>query len=218
MSITAMSITALSNAPSGTTPSGATPSGTSLPTIVIRPAVDARPPADAWLSSRQRPVDVSPNQPTLRLVHADADAGEELLTSQPAPTRVPLTVDTSPAGADPRLSVELEKQARTWAPWFAQLLTETLDGRRSLEPLGRWLDDWVLAEVSRRVRVQARARSHGTAAQPPPAGVVSLRAQLTHPRVLEVSAHLRRGRQSTALAFQLVRLGERWRCCALSAG
>ena len=200
-----------------TAPSAATvPSLTAGLTIVIRPAVDARPPADVWLSTSHRPVDVSPDQPALRLV--DADTVEELVTAQPAPTRVPLVVDTCPAGIDQRSSAELEEQIRTWVPWFAQLLTEALDGRRSLEPLGRWLDDWVLAEVSRRVRLQRRARANSSATAPPPAAVASLRGQLTHPRVLEVSAHLRRGRRSTALAFQLVRLGDRWLCSALSVG
>lgn len=186
--------------------------------IVIRPAVEARPPADVWRLDGRCAVEVSPDQPQLCLVEPEPDSGDELVSRPPTPTRVPVTVDTSPAGAGPQVAVELAEQARTWAPWFAQLLTESLDGRRSLEPLGRWLDDWVLAEVSRRVRVQSRARAHGRDPGAPPAAVVSLRAQLTHPRVLEVSAHLRRGRRSTALAFQLVRFGERWRCCAVSAG
>ena len=82
-----------------TAPSAATvPSLTAGLTIVIRPAVDARPPADVWLSTSHRPVDVSPDQPALRLV--DADTVEELVTAQPAPTRVPLVVDTCPAGID----------------------------------------------------------------------------------------------------------------------
>lgn len=201
------------------------PSGTSRSTLAIRPAIDARPPADSWIGFSRCPVDVPPDQPPLRLVHPRPDTdtdvdteSTELLTGQPGPTRVPLTVDTSPAGVESSLAAELEAQARTWAPWFAQLLAESLDGRRSLEPLGRWLDDWVLAEVSRRVRMQRRARAHGTSAGSLPAAVSSLRAQLTHPRVLEVSAHLRRGPRSTALAFQLVRRGGRWRCCALAAG
>ena len=183
------------------------------PALALRYAVDTRPPAESWLGLRLHTPEVSPDQPRLRMVEDDQD---EPLARQPFPPRAPLSVDVIPSGVDPRLRPELEDQARTWAPWFAQLLTEALDGRRPLEPLGRWLDDWVLAEVSRRVRIQHRTRSQSTSPAPlPPATVVSLRSQLTHPRVLEVSAHLRRGRRSTALAFQLVRLGDRWRCSAV---
>lgn len=181
------------------------------PPLVLRPAVDARPPAVSWVEL-SRPDPVPPDQPPLHFVEESGP-----LTGPPAPGAPrPLAVDTAPAGVDPVRARELEDQARTWAPWFAQLLTEALDGRRSLEPLGHWLDDWVLAEVSRRVRLQRRARSRTpTAAPPPPGMVVSLRAQLTHPRVLEVAVHLRRGRLSYAWAFQLRRIAQRWRCTAL---
>jgi hypothetical protein len=127
-----------------------------------------------------------------------------------------VSVDTVPAGVDPVRGRELEEQARTWAPWFAQLLIEALDGRRPLEPLGHWLDEWVLAEVSRRVRMQRRVRLRTPGATyQRPATIVSLRAQFGQPRVLEVAAHVRRGRRSYAWAFQLHRIGERWRCTAL---
>ena len=127
-----------------------------------------------------------------------------------------MIVDTVPAGIDPLLGQDLEEQARTWAPWFAQLLIEALDGRRPLEPLGHWLDEWVLAEVGRRVRVARRAhRRTPSPSARPPARIVSLRTQFSHPRVLEVAVHLRRGRRSYASAFQLRRVGERWRCTAL---
>jgi hypothetical protein len=182
-------------------------------TLTVRPAVDTRPPAESWPGLRLHSAEVSPDQPRLRLVEEDHG---ELLAGRPVPSRVPVSVDLIPSGVDPRRGPELEDQARTWAPWFAQLLSEALDGRRPLEPLGRWLDEWVLAEVSRRVRVQRRSRTRTPSTpSPPPATVVSLRSQLTHRRVLEVSAHLRRGRRSSALAFQLVRSGDRWRCTAL---
>jgi hypothetical protein len=85
-----------------------------------------------------------------------------------------------------------------------------------LEPLGHWLDEWVLAEVSRRVRMQRRARQRTAAAiQQSPATIVSLRTQFSQPRALEIAAHVRRGRRSQAWAFQLRRVGERWRCTAL---
>ena len=186
----------------------------SIPSLALRPAVDARPPADQWSGFQGRLAETSPHQPALRLVDVET---EGLLSAQPTPPRLPVRIDLSPAGVDPCHTSELEDQARTCAPWFAQLLVEALDGRRSLEPLGRWLDDWVLAEVSRRVRARRRLRTPSSAAPPPGrTTVVSLRAQLAQPRVLEVSAHLRQGPRSTAMAFRLVRSGRRWRCTELA--
>lgn len=180
------------------------------PALALRRAVDTRPPAQPWVGPLT-PVRLDPpNQPTLRLV---LPAESEQLTATPVPTKVPVSVDVVPAGADPDRHPELVDQAQLWAPWYAQLLAEALDGRRPLESLNRWLDEWVLAEVSRRVRLLRRSRGRG--APVPPAAVVSLRTQFTHPRVLEVAVHLRRGRRSAAWAFQLVRSGERWRCSAL---
>jgi hypothetical protein len=152
-----------------------------------------------------------PNQPALRLV---LPVESERLIGAPVATKVSTVVDVMPAGADPERHPELVEQAHIWAPWYAQLLAEALDGRRSLESLSRWLDEWVLAEVSRRVRLQRRSRARGTSV--PPTSVVSLRTQFSHPRVLEVAVHLHRGRRSAAWAFQLVRCGDRWRCTALA--
>ena len=185
----------------------------SVPALALKPAIDARPPAELWagLGVLQQPA--PPSQPPLGLC---AEAEPEPMTAPPTPARVPIRVDTEPAGLAPDREPELAEQARTWAPWFAQLLAEALDGRRALEALGHWLDDWVLAEVSRRVRSQRRARTRTPSAPPPaPATVVSLRAQFSGPGVLEVAAHLRRGRRSHACAFRLVRVGDRWRCAAL---
>lgn len=186
----------------------------SVSTLTLRPAVDARPPAEPWFAGSVTRQLVPPDQPPLCLLEDDE---AEPLTAAPTPAKVPTTIDVVPAGADPGRAPELVDQARSWAPWFAQLLVEALDGRRPLEPLGRWLDEWVLAEVSRRVRLQRRTRTR-TPSPALPATVSSLRCQFTDPGVLEVAAHLRRGRQSSALAFRLVRRGSRWRCNALSAG
>lgn len=184
--------------------------------LVLRPAVDTRPPAEPWFPVPVPPFPVPPSQPPLRLVE---DLAAVPLAGAPVPSevRMRVTVDLAPAGAEPTREQELVEQARTWGPWFAQLLVEALDGRRPLESLGRWLDEWVLAEVSRRVRLLRRSRSRTPAPLPlPPATIVSLRTQFTHPRVLEVAAHIRRGRRSSAWGFQLVRVGDRWRCAAMA--
>ena len=188
----------------------------SVSALVIRSAVDARPPAEPWFAGSVPLQLVPPDQPPLGLRE---DSEPETLMAAPAPSRISITVDVVPAGVDAERAAELGEQARSWAPWFAQLLVEALDGRRPLESLGRWLDDWVLAEVSRRIRLERRARTRMPSAPPRmPATVVSLRTQLSGPGVLEVAAHLWRGPRSSALAFRLNRRGQRWRCTALDAG
>lgn len=184
----------------------------SVPALALRPAIDSRPPALSWSGGLVLREPAPPDQPPLQFVELPDPIGPPATT----PSRSLVSVDTVPAGVDPARGRELEEQARTWAPWFAQLLLEALDGRRPLEALGHWLDDWVLAEVSRRVRLQRRARQRTAAeTQPSPGRIVSLRTQFSHPRVLEVAVHLGRGRRSHACAFQLRLLGERWRCTAL---
>ena len=185
----------------------------SAPPLALRPAVDARPPALSWSAGPVLPEPAPPDQPPLQFAEQPDPIGPPVTTA----SRALVTVDTVPAGIDPVLGPELEEQARTWAPWFAQLLVEALDGRRPLEPLCHWLDEWVLAEVSRRVRVQRRARlrTPSPGAAQPPGRIVSLRTQFSHPRVLEIAVHLRRGRRSHAWAFQLRRVADRWRCTAL---
>lgn len=188
----------------------------SVPAVALRPAVDSRPPPEPWFVEAGRQQFVPPNQPPLRLL----DDGDPVpLTVAPTSARIAITVDVVPAAANPDGAADLIEQACTWAPWFAQLLVEALDGRRPLEALGRWLDEWVLAEVSRCVRLQRRARTRTAAgSSTAPAAVASLRTQLVGPGVLEAAARLRRGRRSFALAFRLTRRGQRWRCTALQAG
>jgi hypothetical protein len=185
----------------------------SAPALALRPAIDSRPPALTWSEGPVRPEPVPPDQPPLQFVIEQPDPIGSPTTSR---SRARVSVDTEPGGLDPVRAPALEEQARTWAPWFAQLLVEALDGRRPLEALGHWLDEWVLAEVSRRVRVQRRARLRTPAPGPQlPRRIVSVRTQFSHARVLEVAVHLRRGHRSQACAFQLRLTGDRWRCSAL---
>lgn len=185
---------------------------------LLRPAIDSRPPAEQWAGVGRHQL-APPDQPRLRLVEGSEDGDPDLFLRAPARAAVPITVDLTPAGAPSARAAELAEQARTWAPWFAQLLAEAIDGRRPLESLGRWLDEWALAEVGRHARVQRRERARRQVASPVPlASVVSLRTQFTHRRVLEVAVHLRRGQRSLAWAFQLVCAGDRWRCAAVALG
>lgn len=191
----------------------------SVVNAILRPAVDGRPPAEQWAGVGAAHLIAPPDQPRLRLVDEVEEIEPDPLLGAPARLAVPITVDLTPAGVEPDRAAELTEQAQTWAPWFAQLLTEAIDGRRPMESLGRWLDEWALAEVSRHARLQRRERTRRRAKTSLPLATVgSLRAQFTHRRVLEVAVHVRRGRRSLAWAFQLIRTGDRWRCAAVALG
>ena len=185
---------------------------------LLRPAIDSQPPAEQWAGIGTHQV-VPPDQPRLRLVEDSDESDADLFLHAPAHAAVPITVDLTPSGATSVQAAGLAEQAQTWAPWFAQLIAEAIDGRRPIESLGRWLDEWALAEVSRHARLQRRERARHPATTPMPlASVVSLRTQFTHRRVLEVAVHVRRGRRSLAWAFQLIGVGDRWRCVAVALG
>ena len=183
--------------------------------VRLRPAVDSRPPAEQWSGLGVRRQLAPPDQPALRLIE---ELDPDPLPVPPERTAVPITIDVTPAGVDPAQTGELVEQAQTWSPWFAQLLAEAVDGRRPMESLSRWLDEWALAEVSRHARLQRRERTRHPAASLPLAAVASLRTQFVHRRVLEVAVHVRRGRRSLAWAFQLICVGDRWRCAAVALG
>ncbi|MFT4166267.1 MAG: Rv3235 family protein [Microlunatus sp.] len=185
---------------------------------LLRPATDCRPPAEQWVGIGPHQV-APPDQPRLQLIEGSKEGDPDLFLRAPTRAAVPITVDLTPAGVATAQAAGLAEQARTWAPWFAQLLAETIDGRRPLESLGRWLDEWALAEVGRHARLQRRERARRQTGSPVPlATVASLRTQFTHRRVLEVAVHVRRGRRSSAWAFQLICVGDRWRCTAVVLG
>ena len=181
----------------------------------LRPALDPRPPALEWSGPLTATIEVPPDQLPLLLVETPPTPGRIDSAGPPGTACPPVRVDPVPAGFEALARPEAYEEARTAVRWFAQLLTEATDGRRPLDALGCWLDEWVLAEVSRRVRLQRARRPRTPTAAPPPSVVSSLRAQLTTPTTLEVAVHLRRGRRSSAMAFRLDRADRRWRCTAL---
>ena len=102
---------------------------------ILRPAVDGRPPAEQWAGVGAAHLIAPPDQPRLRLVDEVEEIESDPLLGAPARLAVPITVDLTPAGVEPDRAAELTEQAQTWAPWFAQLLTEAIDGRRVVRPV-----------------------------------------------------------------------------------
>ncbi|MDN5761557.1 MAG: Rv3235 family protein [Microlunatus sp.] len=191
--------------------------GTTTTTLSLRAAIDPRPPAQDWVAA-VGDADVPPEQPPLLGLDAEPRLGASALAGPPTASRAWLTLDSVPGGFQQADQPAECREACAASRWFAQLLIEAVDGRRPLEALGCWLDDWVMAEVARRARLRRPRGRRGTGEATRPTTVASLRVQFSAPTVLEVSAHLRRGPRSAAMAFRLARTDQRWRCTALQLG
>lgn len=175
---------------------------------LIRSAVDTRPPFLTWL----RPTPPIPSQPTLDFTPPQlADPGSVGPVPEPGWMAAP----------DPLLP-----NATSWSTSLAQALVETLLGRRAPAQLSRWVDAPVLSAITtyRRRRVLAGRSEVGRPTLGPemqPTTVVlvhSVRVQHPTSQVAEVSAHLKRGRRSLAIAFRLEAQHGRWLCTALEVG
>lgn len=91
---------------------------------------------------------------------------------------------------------------------------ETLQGRRPIAQLTRWLDERVLAAIS----LQVRPRAEESSAPARPIQIRSVRVQFPRDRIAEVAVHLIRGRRSRAMAMRLEATEQRWLCTALELG
>ena len=106
-----------------------------------------------------------------------------------------------------------------WAGRYLQAAVEIVGGDRPVSQLLRWSSHEVYQDLDRRAQLVARAGRHQAGqgrVQPVRPRVVGLHTCfLTRDRV-EVSAHVRYGDRSRAVAARFVRTtDERWRCTAL---
>jgi len=131
---------------------------------------------------------------------------------EPAPARCRVGGDVVPI--DRRLRSRLEQ----WSRRYAQAAVEIVGGDRPVSQLLRWTSPQVYEDLARRAQLVARS-----AGQRPGRG----RVQHVRPQVLgvhtsfvdrdaaEVSAHIRYGERSRALAIRFEHRGDRWICVAL---
>lgn len=116
----------------------------------------------------------------------------------------------------------VRSDAEAWAHRFAQAAVEVAGGDRPVTQLLRWTSRTVFQDLERRAQLVARARLHGTADQASGrrhAGVrpqvLGVRGCVVSPTVVELSAHVRHGHRSRAVALRLELDRGRWRCTAL---
>jgi Family of unknown function (DUF6459) len=118
--------------------------------------------------------------------------------------------------------VAIDHRARTrleqWAHRYAQAAVEIVGGDRPVTQLLRWTAPGVYADLARRAQLVARA-----AGQRPGQGrvqavrpqVVGVRTCFVEPEAAEVSAHVRYGHRSRAVALRFEIRDDRWQCVAL---
>lgn len=125
-------------------------------------------------------------------------------------------------GLDRPREARVQREVEGWARRFTQAAVEVAGGDRPVQQLVRWTTAQVYRDLDRRAQLVARARLHGTAGTP--AGrrheqvrpqVLGVHSFVVSPTVVEVSAHVRHGRRSRAVAARFERDRGRWTCTAL---
>jgi hypothetical protein len=105
-----------------------------------------------------------------------------------------------------------------WAYVYTQAAVEIVGGDRPAPQLIRWTSAYVYRELVRRATHVAEAGRHTTGqgrVQPVRPQVATLHTHLPAPRVAEVSARVRYGERSRALALRFERAPHGWICTAL---
>jgi len=176
----------------------------SLRTYTVQWLIESRPPSVTW----SRPAPPQSNQPPLDF--ADQEPAH-VAAAVPNDRGVRVSLVKARWAARQRAGLP---DAREWSTALALAVIQTLLGQRPVAQLNRWMAEEVLVEIS---IYQRRSLSlHGRLTIP--TALRSVRVQHPDPEVAEVSAHAVIGRRSTALAFRLEALGDRWLCTALELG
>lgn len=116
----------------------------------------------------------------------------------------PLPLDSADVSLTPDSMAQTDPELDLFVAALLRALLDTVQGRRPVTQLTRWVDDEVAADLVLRARLHQR--------RPVPLTLRTFRAQPVGADVVEVSARVQSGVRYTALAVRLERLGERWVC------
>ncbi|GAA4371676.1 Rv3235 family protein [Nocardioides caricicola] len=138
------------------------------------------------------------------------------------PRQDPPTV-TGATGARPRadvISIEAPRRRglEQWARRYTQAAVEIVGGDRPVTQLLRWSSRDVYLDLERRAQLVARAGRHQPGlgrVQPVRPKVLGVHLCFLDREVVEVSAHVRYGERSRALAARFEERQQRWCCTAL---
>ncbi len=125
----------------------------------------------------------------------------------PVPGRPDLRlVDNGPSGPPP---------VYRWADRFVHAVVEVIAGDRPLQQLVRWTDEHVYGDLSYRTDLLSQVSTTDLRRRVGRAHVRSVHVSQPAEDVAEVSAHIRHGDRSRAIAARLETRRGRWVCTAL---
>lgn len=127
--------------------------------------------------------------------------------------------DPPPMAAAATAGTPARQRLESWAHRFTQAAVEIAGGDRPVSQLLRWTTPEVYQDLARRaqlVRAAVVRDAHASRRlQPVRPQVMSLHTCWIDPAVAEVSARVRYGRRSRAVAVRFERRGDRWQAVAL---
>ena len=130
----------------------------------------------------------------------------------PSPVRCGVGGDVVP------IDRQLRRRLEQWSRRYAQAAVEIVGGDRPVSQLLRWTSPRVYDDLARRAHLVARAagrRPGHDRVQAVRPQVLGVHTSFVAPDVAEVSAHVRYGERSRALAIRFEHRGDRWLCVAL---
>ena len=116
------------------------------------------------------------------------------------------------------IEAPLRRGFEQWARRYTQAAVEIVGGDRPVSQLLRWSTREVYEDLDRRAQLVARAGRHRAGqgrVQPVRPKVLGVHTCFLSRDAVEVSAHVRYGERSRALAARFENTDRRWRCTAL---
>lgn len=116
------------------------------------------------------------------------------------------------------IDTHLRARLERWSWRYAQAAVEIAGGDRPVSQLLRWTSPSVYADLARRAQLVARAagqRAGQGRVQAVRPQVLGVHTCVVAHDVAEVSAHVRYGQRSRAVAIRFEFRGDRWQCTAL---
>lgn len=143
----------------------------------------------------------------------------EQLLDPPTPPEVDLPAGAAGPGCDVvPVDLRARRDLERWARRFCQAAVEIAGGDRPPVQLSRWTSAAVLGDLSRRAQLVGQASVRGGLGRSRETirpQVRSVHAGFLSATCAEVSAHVRYGRRSRAVAARFERRADRWVCTAL---
>ncbi|GCD91632.1 Rv3235 family protein [Nocardioides sp. LS1] len=142
----------------------------------------------------------------------------DLVPRHDPPPRRPARGATSGSADVIPIDLRLRREVEAWARRYTQAAVEIVGGDRPVAQLVRWSSREVHDDLARRALLVARAGGHRPGqgrVQPVRPSVVGVHTCFLDRTTVEVSAHVRYGARSRAVAARFVHRQDRWLCTAL---